>query len=628
MCGIVGRINFNADNIREVSLISMLKIISHRGPDDEGFYIDKNIGIGMRRLSIIDLEKGHQPIFNEDKSLAVICNGEIYNYRELRNNLTNSGHIFSTNSDTEVILHLFEEYGTDSFEILNGMFAFAIYDLKNALIYLVRDRAGIKPLSYYVDKNKFIFASEIKSILVNEDIEQRPDYDTIAEYLIKGKYIFTDTFFLNVKHIEPAHYYRIDSNGYNKYCYWDLSTKIIEKSVDNIDYEKLKKNFSELFKKIIDDQLMSDVKIGSYLSGGIDSSAVTEFAFQKQGQNFDVFSARFNDFKEMSEDYFQNLLIKKNNLNSHINELSNTNYLLTLEEIIKFTENPLWGITIGQFEMAKYASKHVKVILTGHGGDELWGGYDNHILCSKFDRFIIDESFSLKKSYKEIIHIIKNENIFIALYNFILFSNIPNIYKEYILKLYEKIIRIIKFHRKFRKITKGAFAHKYVIKYLKKVKFHSFLQKALYIDFNLWLHNLLMIEDKESMAFSLEDRVPFLDNRMIDFTIAIPVKYKIVNASPKYLLKKLLTGILPNEILEHKKLGFPQPLKEWLMKDKDKVYKLLLDGYLIKNNIVKISYMKKILSYHYSGKMDYHFELWRFLNVEFWFKVYFCDSKK
>ncbi len=583
--------------------------IKHRGPDDEGFYLDDNISLGHRRLSIIDLsEKAKQPMFNEDKSLCIVFNGEIYNFRELRKNLELKGHKFISNSDTEVILHLYEDCGEKCLDFLNGIFTFAIYDLKKKELFVARDRIGVKPLYYYCQGGKFIFSSEIKAIL-EHNIEKEIDLDALNHYF-RLMYIPAPlTIFKNIYKLPQAHYLKFSLKIEN--CkleinrYWSLEDFSEIKSKDEI-VEKIQ----ELMRKSVKGQLLSDRPVGIFLSGGIDSTSVLgvsrEFSpgkIKTFSVGFDIddpnnkFNADFNLARETARFY---------NTDHRESLVSNKDILENIEKVIYHMDEPIAEPTqVATFLLSRLAKKEVAVVLGGDGGDELFGGYKRYYYSYLLDKYLpIKPRFLMGKIYakfmfqkeKEIGKIL-NKDI-----------NQPQITEQFFKKNYfdsDGRIRISE--------AQGA-----------KERFSD---AFMLTDLNTWLvDESLMRTDKMTMAHGLEQRVPILDHHLVELAARIPSKYKMANKEQgKAIFIEAMKKYLPRHVLEsEKKKVWLTPMSGWLRTDLSDFAKSILSPnfYPETKEYFNFDGIKKMFDDHIE-KRKYNLNLiWALITFQIWCKNY------
>ncbi|MEM5829237.1 MAG: asparagine synthase (glutamine-hydrolyzing) [Candidatus Aenigmatarchaeota archaeon] len=604
MCGIAGY--FGIEN--KLLLKKMLKILKHRGPDDCGVFFDKNIALGNRRLSIIDIKLGKQPIHNEKKDIWIVFNGEIYNFLELREELIKLGHNFYTKSDTETIVHAYEEWGVKCLEKLNGMFAFAIWDKRKRILFLARDRFGIKPLYYYLDGKKFIFASEIKAILQDKSIQIMPNEKSIYKFLVYG---FNDdeeeTFFEGIKRLLPAHYMVVKKNDIKIKRYWKLKIGKRLKKFKNED--EIAEQLYNLLEDSIKKHLISEVPVGTCLSGGIDSSlivCVINKLLKKNGNLTKVigemqktFSAVYDD-KKIDERKYIEEIIKFTGVEKNYTFPSSKKLWKDLKKIVYFQDEPFLGPSIyAQWEVMKLASKKVKVLLDGQGGDEIFAGYIPYY--GIYFRNLLKE-----KKYFQLL-------------------------KEFLLSLDLTLPFVFKYfsQKRVESEIKKMLDENFVKKYEKKVKnkwIGNDLAKFLQLEITKTsLPRLLRYEDRNSSAFSIEARVPFLDHRIVEFVFSLPISMRIKNGWTKYILRKAVKGIVPEKIRwRRSKIGFAVPEKKWLIELKDKITKIFLSKEFESRKYFNQEEIVRKFKYFCEGKLnEEHARIfWRILVLEFWFRVF------
>jgi len=612
MCGIVG---FNWE---DKDLIKRMHIeIKHRGPDDYGIFCDKNISLGHRRLSIIDLSKnGHQPMFNRNGDLSITFNGEIYNYKKVRKELIDKGYSFRSETDTEVILLGYEEYGEKILEKIDGMFAFAVWDSKNSKIFLARDRVGKKPIYYYFDKGKFIFASEIKAILEYEEVEREIDEQCFSDYLTLRFSSGNRTMFKSIKKLMPANYIICQSNKIQIKKYWKLPEfeERYKPSVEKID---------EIISDSVEKRLMADVPIGVFLSGGLDSSTIVSY-MSKFSDKINTFSVGFGDSTD--ERKYAKIVAEKFSTN-HKEIFLNSDFIKELPKVVWHFDEPLADpASTPTYLLSKEVSKKVKVALSGEGGDEVFGGYDSFNNIG----FIKRLNSKWLKPINKTAQLMSNFS-----------SNFLKYPRKQIMLLLSDILKEKDLYKKYEKLFYFPFDEKdkedlLNEDILNKIKTQVYLDEALRSSkslekgsmlyyFNDWLPNdLLMKADKMSMAHGLEVRNPFLDVNLINYFAGIGSEYK----KRRKIFRESIKNSLPKEILKRKKQGFTLPLTN-LVKDKD-----FLD--LIRNNIegikkiglVKADKIDKILNNPYEFKNEHR--LWVLLNFCLWKRIYIYgeDYKK
>ncbi|OPY62550.1 MAG: Asparagine synthetase (glutamine-hydrolyzing) 1 [Pelotomaculum sp. PtaU1.Bin065] len=628
MCGFVGIINFNNEPVSKKLLIKMRDIMFHRGPDDEGLYLSDYVGLGFRRLSIIDLSTGHQPMQNADGSIWVVFNGEIYNYLELRESLEKTGRIFKTMSDTEVILHLYEVYGNRFIEKLNGMFSFVIWDEKKREIFAARDRIGIKPFYYYFDDHRLIIASEIKAILEDHSVRREPNYQAIIDYL-NFMYVLGDkTFFRCIKKLLPGHTLRLTSDGKLEIKqYWDLTFSYKEKVDESVAATKL----LEMLQDSVRIHLRSDVPLGCHLSGGLDSSSITCLAasLYKAENKLNTFSGKFNEDSFYDETPYAKLVA--GHVGSQYHEIipDGEPFPEVMEKISWFMDEPAVGPGIyPQYFICKLASQHVKVVLGGQGGDELFGGYPRYFLTAGLAGFSELSNASSQSS---------SNAIKFSKLNFLM----GYIKRRGLKRTAQKTIQYLKvrsegYREKWKRFsTTMAFNESLLgpvifptycsydvdsefFTYIDKENASDVFDKLLYHDFKCYLPALLQVEDRTSMAFSLESRVPMLDYRLAELAASLPHSLKVKMGEPKYILKQAVRGIVPQEILDRKdKKGFPTPINYWFKNNLTFYLKsMLLDKRSSERGVFNPEAVRRMIN----SRDDNSWELWTLLNVELWFR--------
>lgn len=580
MCGVAGFISKREFN-KQAYVNNTVKSINHRGPDDYGYYNSEDVLILNTRLSIIDLENGNQPFINENESIIVVQNGEIYNYIEVREKLKKEGSVFNTDSDTEVILKAYEKYKTKCFEHFNGMFAIAIYDKEKGELILGRDRLGVKPLYIYQNNDEIFFSSEIKSFLHVKSFKKALNNQSIHNYL-KYNYIpIPNTIFENVRHVLPGSFLEINVKTLKVKTtkYWDISNT---KEIDNVSEEDVFDKIDEILEDAIKIRLRSDVGIGAFLSGGLDSSLVCAVTKAKFNIGLDSYSIGFKEKKYDESDWakkvanFCNIKNKTHILESDIIELWN--------KVTWHNDQPHGDISfIPTFILSEFASKDYKLVFSGDGGDEAFAGYTKYF-----------ESFSgNEKEYFDKISLIKNDEIFDSLYLDDFSENVN--YKE-----------------PFKIFTDT----------INKVSNKDFTNKILYFDtVQLLPGNNLVKPDKMAMANSLETRSPLLDYRFFELTQSLKGNFKLREGETKYILKKYALKYLPKDIVYRDKQMFTVPVGEWFKNHlKHYVSEIINSNSLKSRNIFNIEYLNTILKIHIDGKKDYTRELRAIVNLEIWFR--------
>lgn len=622
MCGIVGVYNFSGKPVSQTQIKKMIDAITHRGPDDEGIFIDNNLGLGHRRLAIIDLsEAGHQPMANEKKDIWISYDGRIYNFPELKNELERLGHRFKSNTDAEVVIHSFEEWGVDCFKKFNGMFAFALWDKKNKNLILARDRYGTKPLYYWQNKNVLLFASEIKAFLKHPEFKTILDPEVLLEYFTFQNTFSYKTLFKGVRILPQGSYLRISLKGEPKFIlkkYWDFRFE----EERNIKSEKeYIEELDRLFRQAVKRQLISDVEIGSYLSGGIDTSLITAVASQFL-KNLKTFCVGF-DLSSASgmEMFFDER--KKAEALSRLFQTEHYEIVLKsgdlqrcLPDLVWYLEDLRLGQSYPNFYASKLASKFVKVCLSGSGGDEFFGGYP-----WRYYRILKSGDFNnyIENYYKCWQRLIPNRTLKE------LFSPITNeIRNVWTQDIFSDVFKEYKF------ILKNP---------------EDYINLAFYFEAKTFLHGLLIVDDKLSMAHSLEIRTPFLDNDLVDFAMKLPVRMKLKNINEmleidenelakkekyyartrdgKIILRKVLSKYVPNKIANQEKQGFTGPDASWFRGEIiEYIKELLLDKKASIFNYFNYDTVKNLIEEHITGKQNRRLFIWSLLCFEWWNKIF------
>lgn len=641
MCGFFGVVNLT--KIKERDFCDSLDLISHRGPDDEGylFYniinkkIDNkvssnyyHIGLGFRRLSIIDLtSKGHQPMGDKNKKVWIVFNGEIYNYLEIKNELKNKGYSFYSHSDTEVIINSYLEWGYECTKKFNGMWAFVILDFRKNIIFTSRDRFGIKPLYYYLKNKEFIFASEIKSILHYKGFNIQPEDDTIFNFLLYGLVDYSDkTLFKNIYQVKPSHslvlkFNKTDIVKTRSIKYWDIN---INKKILIGNKDEIYENFFYLFKDSIKLRLRSDVEVGSCLSGGLDSSSIVSIADsllnKKKGNSLKLktFSSCFNDLKYDERIYIKEVL-KNKNLKGYNVFPKPVNLFDKMNRVIWHQDIPFGSTSIyAQWNVFQLIhSKKIKVVLDGQGGDEVLVGYRNF-----WPYYFIDlmKNFQLIKLYHNL-----------AAFNNINKLNNNDTLQSMTLLMPGPIRQMFKNLFINKNFLNKDLLKKFKIKRFKLSKSNSLLDSVLYdYLFKIHLPGLLHYEDRNSMAFSVESRVPFLDYRLVEYMFGLPNEYKLEKGMSKYILRKSMDGILSEKIrMRFDKMGFVTPEEIWLKNHlKGDILDIINSGFIKDIKYFDIKKLKCLFNDFFNGRLKFDFLYWRIICFILWYKIFFKDGYK
>lgn len=610
MCGVCGIINFDGRVVRNEQIQSMMKLMKHRGPDDEGVFVDENVGLGHVRLSIIDLSSaGHQPMFSKDGRYCIIHNGEVYNYIELREQLEKK-YKFISQTDTEVILNSFIEWGTNCLDKFNGMFAFVIYDRWTKEIFAARDRFGIKPFYYYQDDKKLIFASEIQAILSVLAQKPEPDNQVIFDYLVFNRTDQTaKTFFKSIKKLQHGHTITIDNRRISSKKWYDLAANLGKPFASPDEYK-------ELFSSAVGLRLRSDVPVGVCLSGGLDSSSITSVLINEYQKNdLHTFSAVYGDGQKGDESPFINCystLLK----NMFYARPSADTLFDDLHSFINAQGEPFGSTSIyAQYKVMELAKEHVTVLLDGQGADEQLGGY-HYFFGFLFKELL--KGFRFLNLGKEILFYLKNHRSLYGL-EALLYLLLPSGLKTK-LRTSERTYLAADFKNRYS-------ASNAIVDNLYKSKN---LHESFLDHFEYKLEHLLKWEDRNSMWFSLESRMPFLDYRLVEKTLSLTTSQIFNNGMTKHILRQAMKGIVPEKIrLRKDKVGFQTPEDEWFRTKKfrelilDTIHsKLFAERGYCNNEKVKTLYQK-----HLNGEINISQEIWKWLELELWFKE-FIDSPR
>ncbi|MDI6780845.1 MAG: asparagine synthase (glutamine-hydrolyzing) [bacterium] len=631
MCGICGKLTFAQKKVDSSLISAMVKKLSHRGPDDTGVYInkEKNIGLGHARLSIIDLsQNAHQPMSNEDETIWIVFNGEIYNFIELREELVKNGHRFVSQTDSEVIIHLYEDMGIDCLAKLRGMFAFAIWDEINQRLFLARDRAGKKPLVYAKPNNSFVFASESKALLKDADVGAEPNLDAINDYLTYGYIPSPATSFKGIYKLPPAHWMTVDSReNIHVERYWKLNF-----------YPKFSMSEEEYSQEIINQlkeatrlRMISDVPLGAFLSGGIDSSAVVAMMSELSSQPVKTFSIGFKE-KRYDETRYAKMVAER--FGTEHTEIVVSPDLSILPQIVYNYNEPFFDSSaIPSFYVSAATRNHVTVALNGDGGDECFAGYQRYKafflaeylkiphflrtkLCRVGDLFPDGEYKSLNRKIKKMLEVIGKEGWQRYLYMMKIFSSQE---KE---GLYTQKMK--------DSLKQGIYASESLMKELfDSGSSLNGIDRLLYIDIHSYLSEDLLVKmDIASMSVSLETRSPFLDHRLMEFAAKIPSHLKLRRFTTKMILKKALRQYLPDEILYRQKMGFDVPLDCWFRHElKETVRENLLGNRIAQRNLLNPAVVRQIVEQHLQGKRNHAQKIYSLLMLEFWYRI-FIDGEK
>jgi asparagine synthase (glutamine-hydrolysing) len=626
MCGICGVMNSSRwHHVERSTLEVMNQQIVHRGPDDAGFYLSENVGLAMRRLSIIDIQYGQQPVTNEDGTIWLVYNGEIYNHRELRKRLEARGHHFRSRSDTETIVHLYEEYGRDCVQHLRGMFAFALWDERKRRLFAARDRLGIKPFYYSHTSEKFLFGSEIKSLIAFPGTGAELNRAALPEYLAFGYLSGSETLFAGIHKLAPGHTLELNEAGNVKIDqYWDL---------ESTDHEVRSRayyvdTYRGLLKEAVSSHLMSDVPLGVFLSGGLDSSAIAGLMTEARHSPIETFSVGYEESSYSELPYARAVAAHIGSVHHEI-QVSCQDFFDALPNVIWHEDEPVvWPSSVALYYLAKLARQHVTVVLTGEGSDETLAGYTRYPMTlwnMRLDRLYrllpagllkilqkqLQDSDWINPRAQQVLR-----HTFLARdgnsWNSIYFDNFYSAFSE------AQQIDIL--NDNVRGIP-GA-AYQTSLKHWEKSS-GDLIRRLLYTDIKTYLVELLMKQDNMSMAASIESRVPFLDHVLVEFATNIPGSLQTRGLTGKQILKSAVADLLPNSILNRRKMGFPTPLQAWFVGPQlDVVERLLLEPRSLARGLFKQVGLRTLFAQHRAKAKDHTDRVWRLLNLEIWHRVF------
>lgn len=626
MCGICGKLSLNGTRPpadREL-LQKMMDTIRHRGPDDEGMYFSGPVALGHKRLKIIDLKTGKQPISNEDGTVWIVYNGEIYNYKELRSELLAQGHRFQTATDTEVIVHLYEEWGEEVTTKLRGMFSFALWDERERVLMLARDRVGIKPLYYCLTPDSLLFASEIKAILADQSVPPEIEPALLDRFLTYLYMPGEQTLLKNIYKLSPGHSLVVQDGKPKIRRYWDLrftdakSASSVERSVGELIH---------LLGETVRDHMISDVPVGVLLSGGVDSTAVLSFAVEQADKPVRTFTVGFDGSQCTDERPFARLAAKKFGSQHHEMTISADDFLEFLPKYVWHMEEPVCEPpAIALYYVSKFAKQHVTVLLSGEGGDEAFAGYQNYrnlVWLESIKRRLKSFAWLASKvagglgrfpAFRRIGKYAPLMTLPLEEYYYSRTSNPFEFFNRSAAELYTR--EFLEHVCKMDSTVVGA-------RYFETVSALNPLDKMLYVDTKTWLPDDLLIKaDKITMANSLELRVPFLDHRVLEFAASLPAEYKLKGITTKYLLKTALSKRVPKEIRERKKAGFPVPYESWLRHEfKDVVRDILLDRKTTERGYFQRETVERLMNQNLNGN-NHSKEIFSLLTLELWHRIF------
>jgi asparagine synthase (glutamine-hydrolysing) len=620
MCGIGGIVYLDKSKpVDEEELRRICGTMLHRGPDDEGCVIDHHVGLAMRRLNVIDLLTGRQPISNEDGSIWIVFNGEIYNFRELRKQLEKKGHKFSSNSDTETIVHLYEEHGTDCVKQLNGMFAFAIWDKAKQTLLLARDRLGVKPLYYFLDGQRLIFGSELKAILACDNIPRRIDLEALDSFLTSEYVPAPLSIFQGIKKLPAAHILVLSKEKVFIDRYWDLTfTRSTGREED------LSERLYELLKECVRIRLTSDVPFGAFLSGGVDSSAIVSIMSEIIGQPVKTFSIGFDD-PSYNELKYAGLVAQQFNTDHH-ESIVRPNIVDLVYSLIRYLDEPFADVSVfPTYLISKLAREHVTVVLSGDGGDELFAGYEWYVaqkIASYYrqlpgavrNRWLVSFIDRVPPSSRK-------KGLINKLKRFIEGAALPESLEHFRWSIFateETKERL--YTEDLKRSLIGCDSYRRLFDQLQSSRDTDSLWRQQVADIRTYLADDILVKvDRMSMANSLEARSPFLDYRLVEFATSLPAHLKLNGLQTKYLLKRCMASKLPRNILVRRKEGFSIPMKNWLKHElRPLMSDLLSPGRIKQQGLFNVGHIQKLIGNHLKGVENNSHQIWPLMMFQIW----------
>ncbi|HKP12338.1 MAG TPA: asparagine synthase (glutamine-hydrolyzing), partial [Blastocatellia bacterium] len=624
MCGICGIAipEHSARRLDDSTLVRMRDALWHRGPDDAGLLIDSHVALGHRRLSIVDLKGGHQPMFNEDHSLAIVFNGEVYNHSDYRADLEQKGHQYRSHCDTETILHLYEEHGRRCTDFLRGMFAFAIWDRRQRQLLLARDRLGVKPLYYTLAEDGTLhFASEIKALLAAGAVKPELNFAALADFAANRATSGEATLFRGVRRLPPGHTLLWRDGRLSIEPYWEVSFSKSEERLSEKDYVG---RFRELFEEAVRLRLMADVPLGMFLSGGIDSSAIAAVMSRLVREPIKTFSVAFAE-REANELAYARTVARAFKTEHHEVVLSAGEFFALLPQMVYQEDEPIaHPSSVPLYVVSRLAAEHVKVVLTGEGADELLAGYDKyrktvynlrlgqryHRLAPAWMKRTLARRIERMRGASKVRQ--KLTRTFLCLE--------PEIEQLYFdnFSVYSRVRQQGLFTAAARERMGEGDPYEGMRRSLEESDAETVLEQLLAADLKTYLHELLMKQDQMSMAASIESRVPFLDHKLVEMACSLPEQMKLRGLETKHVLRQAMKGVLPEEILRRKKMGFPVPVGKWLRGE----YRQVVDEYVLseraaERGIFERGYVRELVARHEAGE-EHAERLWMLVNFEIW----------
>ncbi len=631
MCGIAGYVSTAPSRDSEVVLRRMTDAIAHRGPDDCGYYHDRHAHLGHRRLSIIDVAAGHQPMPNETRSHWIVYNGEIYNHADIRPELEGAGHRYKTRCDTETIIHAYEEFGAASIDRFRGMFAYAIWDCERRRLFAVRDRLGIKPFYYFWNGRTFAFASEIKALLMHPEIHAELEDEVLPEYLAFGYISEERTLFRGIRKLMPGHHLTLDLSGgakpfFEVRPYWDVPPPALAKASER----ELTAELRSRLEASVQLRLMSDVPLGMFLSGGVDSSAIASLITRLTAGPVKTFSVGYAE-RQFSELGYAAQVAEAIGTEHHEVTVGIEDFFNELPQLIWHEDEPItWPSSVSLYFVSRLAATHVKVVLTGEGSDEIFGGYERYrsnLINLRAGQLygVLPKCFTTAISRQLQTNRLLNAPLrrkilhtFIGRQANVESMFLDNFYCAFSLEEQNRLLG-----------ASPRDVYSNYLRYWNSRDGNSLLSRMLYADQKTYLVELLMKQDQMSMAASLESRVPFLDHKLVEFSMSIPDSLKIRGKTQKYILKRAVEDLLPKDIVYRKKMGFPTPVRQWLLDKRAKpLYDALTSPSDFLGSIVDRPAVEMLIARHLREEEDATDRLWRLLNLQLWGDLFITGRRE
>ena len=622
MCGIAGYLTAEPAPENRAVLQRMTDAIRHRGPDDSGYYQDQWASLGHRRLSIIDVAGGHQPMSNENGRTWIIYNGEIFNHAALRPALERSGHRYVTRCDTETVVHAYEEHGPECVKLFRGMFAFALWDSEKRRLFCARDRLGKKPFYYYWDGRNFVFGSEIKAVLAHPAVSPQLADALLPEYLAFGYISEERTMFSGIRKLMPGHHLTLDLNEVRPQLhirqYWDIPAPVGDiKQSDAAWISECRERLEETVRM----RMMSDVPLGVFLSGGLDSSAIAAIMRRHTGSAVKTFSVGYQEtaYSELS---YARRVAEAIGSDHHEVTISMDDFFNALPKLVWHEDEPItWPSSVSLYFVSELASRQVKVVLTGEGSDEMFAGY------ARYHFFDLNQNML---RYYRVLPVALRRAIRRWLATSTLLSRNARRKLQHTFLGREETLEglyLDNFYSAFASAEPAAYAN--FLRYWKRTEGWGSLSRLLYTDQKTYLVELLMKQDQMSMATSIESRVPFLDHEFVEFSTRVPEELKIRNRAGKYIVKRAVEGLIPKEIIYRRKLGFPTPLRQWLMDRRaQRLFDWLKDPDGLVAAYVERAALDEVVARQQEGTEDATDRIWRLVNLQVWGDVFLTGRRE